>query len=65
MTIAARQTATYPTHRFKGARGPHVVDGRALKVGEVIELTEAQAEAWADRFVSYVEAEAGAGDSFS
>ena len=49
--VAGRQSATWPApHRFKGARGPHVVNGRVLKVGEVVELTEAQAEAWADRF---------------
>jgi hypothetical protein len=48
--VAARQAATYPApHRFKG-RNPHVINGRVLKVGEVVELTEAQAASWADRF---------------
>jgi hypothetical protein len=47
----SRQAAAWPAaYRFTGSRGTHVVDGVVMKPGDVVTLTEAQAEAWADRF---------------
>ncbi|MDQ3420588.1 MAG: hypothetical protein M3451_00495 [Chloroflexota bacterium] len=43
--------ATWPApYRYTGNRGTHLVNGAVMKVGTVVLLDEAQAEAWADRF---------------
>jgi hypothetical protein len=47
----ARQTATFPaTYRYMGARGVHVLDGRVLKPGALVMLSETQFDAFRDRF---------------
>jgi hypothetical protein len=41
--------------RYIAKVGKHRHDGRLLKVGDVVDLTETQAEAWRDKFVPVAE----------
>ncbi len=47
-----RPTMTWPAKFcYVGKPGAAILNGNVVRVGEVVELTEGQAEAWADRFV--------------
>jgi hypothetical protein len=46
--------------RYIAKHGKHRHDGRLLKIGDVVDLNESQAEAWRDKFVPVAEESASA-----
>jgi hypothetical protein len=55
--LARRATVWPAKFAYCGEPGRAEMDGRLLRVGDVVTLTEAQADAWADRFSRVTEDE--------
>ena len=55
--VARRSTVWPAKFVYVGEPGRAEIDGRLLRVGDVVELTEGQADAWADRFSRVVDEE--------
>lgn len=57
--IGQRKAISWPApHRYIGPSAVADFEGRTLRKGDVVRLTQAQAEAWADRFYLVTEQEA-------